>query len=96
MSIDVELVYFSGCPNVDHARSNLRSALTQLGRTPEWHEWNLDDATAPDRLLGFPSPAILIGGAHLYGDQPMDAGARACSALGAPPAGAIMEAIGGQ
>lgn len=93
MSINVELVYFTGCPNVDDARSNLRSAFTQLGRVPEWREWNLDDTDTPDRVRGFASPAILIRGAHLFGDRPMDPEARACSALGPPPAGAIVEAI---
>ena len=94
MSVDVELVYFSGCPNVDDARSNLRSAFTQLGRSPEWREWNLDDTDTPDRVRGFASPAILVSGRHLYGDQPMEVGAQACVALGAPPAAAIMAAIG--
>ncbi|MFQ5549624.1 MAG: hypothetical protein ACE5FJ_00120 [Gemmatimonadales bacterium] len=90
---NVELVYFPGCPNVDDARANLRSAFAQLGRDPEWREWNLEDSDTPGRVRGFASPAILIRGQHIFGDRPMPEGALACSALGAPPAGAIMAAM---
>ena len=93
MATEIELVYFSGCPHVDDARGNLTSALQQLGRDPAWQEWDLDDSEAPDRVRGFASPTVLIGGVHLFGDQRLESRARACSASGAPAASAIVEAI---
>ncbi len=32
----VELVYFTGCPNADKARENIRSALREIGRAEHW------------------------------------------------------------
>ncbi|MFQ5529051.1 MAG: hypothetical protein ACE5FP_01755 [Gemmatimonadota bacterium] len=90
----VELVYFSGCPNVDEARANLRSALQQPGREPEWREWNIDDAETPDRVRGFASPAVLIDGEHVRGDGRADGGIPACSIAGAPTPAEIVGAIG--
>jgi hypothetical protein len=93
MTASVELVYFSGCPNVEAARSNLRAAFADLGTDPGWCEWNLDDADVPDRVRGFASPSVLVAGRHVMGDEPSDCGANACSALGAPPASVIVTAV---
>lgn len=92
----IELVYFSGCPNVEDARVNLRAALVELGRDPLWQEWNVDDGEAPDRVRGFASPAVLVGGVHVLGEQPLESQGAACSASGAPPASVIAEAIASQ
>lgn len=93
MNNSVELIYFTGCPNIDSARESLRDAFEKLGRPPTWQEWNLDDADAPERVRGFASPSVLVSGEHVLGDEPSDCGANACSALGAPAAIAIVEAI---
>ena len=93
MISEIELVYFSGCPNVEDARANLRAVLVDLGRDPHWQEWNVDDSEAPDRVRGFASPAVLVGGIHVLGEQPLESQAAACSASGPPPASVIAEAI---
>ncbi len=93
MTANVELIYFSGCPNVESARTHLREAFAELGSDADWREWNLDDAGAPERVRGFASPAVLVGGRHIMGDEAVESGANSCSALGAPPAAAIVAAI---
>lgn len=93
MNRDVELVYFSGCPNVEDARDNLRTALTRLGLDPRWREWDLGDSEAPERVRGFASPSVLVGGVHVCGDQPLESGANACSASGAPAPSVIIAAL---
>ncbi len=93
MISEVELVYFSGCPNVEDARTSLRSAFAELGRDPMWQEWNVDEDEAPDRVRGFASPAVLVGGTHVLGEQPLASHAAACNASGAPPVSVIAEAI---
>ncbi|MGH8128585.1 MAG: thioredoxin family protein [Gammaproteobacteria bacterium] len=58
----VELVYFTGCPNVAAARGAIREAMTAEGLTAEWREWNRDDAATPDALRGYGSPTVLVDG----------------------------------
>ncbi len=93
MNADVELVYFSGCPNVNDARGKLGDALRELGRDAVWQEWNLDDSDVPERVRGFASPAVLVAGRHVMGDEPVESGANSCSASGAPPTDAIVAAL---
>ena len=46
----VELVYFTGCPNTDKARENIRSAFRETGRAEHWVEWDLEDGATPEAL----------------------------------------------
>ena len=93
MTSEIELVYFTGCPNVEVARTNLSTALAELGQDAHWHEWNLDDSGAPERVRGFASPAVLVGGVHVAGDQPLASPANSCNALGAPLVSIIRRAL---
>ena len=38
---NIELVFFQGCPNADHARENLREALQSTGGDVTWTEWDV-------------------------------------------------------
>ena len=58
----VELVYFTGCPNTDRARENIRSALREIGRAEQWVEWDLEDGATPERYRSYGSPTVLVGG----------------------------------
>lgn len=84
----IELLHFTGCPNVDRARSALARAMETLGGSFEVEERDGD----------FPSPTILVDGVDVMG-APLVTG-RACRldvptedrvlaalrrALGAPP-----------
>lgn len=93
METDVELIFFTGCPNVESARDSLRTAFEELGRAAAWQEWDLEGPGVPERVRGFASPAILVGGRHVLGEEPGETEARACSARGAPSAAAIVEAL---
>jgi hypothetical protein len=88
----IELVYFTGCPHVDAARAELRSALSALGLPAEWREWDQAHPETPPRVLGYGSPTVLIGGLDVTGMPSANAG-RACRADGIPPAIAIAAAL---
>ena len=84
----IDLVYFSGCPHVDAARGAVRVALRAAGLPEEWREWNQTDPETPERLRGYGSPSVLVGGIDVTGAGPAGGGPRCCAG-GAPSAGAI-------
>ncbi len=88
----VELIYFTGCPNVESARANLRTALSAKGLTPEWREWNQTDADAPARVKQYGSPTVLVDDQDVTGAESV--AAMACRASGAPSADEILRALG--
>ena len=65
----VELVYFTGCPNVPATRELLRRCLGQLGVRDEIIEINTDTATVPDTYRRLGSPTVLIDGADVLGNH---------------------------
>ncbi len=89
---NVELVYFTGCPNVETARANLKTALSTKGLPLEWLEWNQLDSEAPTRVKGLSSPTVLVHGQDVSNSQP--AIAMACRADGAPSVDEILDALG--
>ncbi len=90
-SPSVELIYFTGCPNVESARANLRAALSAKGLTPEWREWNQTDAGAPARVMQYGSPTVLVDDEDVAGAESV--AAMACRASGAPSADEILDAL---
>lgn len=88
----IELVYFSGCPHVDLARANVEAALSRLGRSRLWAEWDLGDPGTPTRVRGHASPTVLVGGRDVAGDAPAS-DALSCRAQGAPSVEQIARAI---
>ena len=63
----IDLVYFEGCPHVDHARNALRRALAAAGRPLDWREWRADDPELPAHAIGFGSPSIFLDGIEVTG-----------------------------
>ena len=88
----LELVYFSGCPNVEAARDNIRAALGEVGGHDEWAEWDLEEAATPDRYKAFGSPTVLVDGQDVLGSPGTGTGL-SCSAGGAPSVPQIVEAL---
>ena len=88
----VELIYFKGCPNVESARANLRTALSEKGLTPEWREWDQTDDSAPARVKQYGSPTVLVDDEDVTGAESV--AAMACTASGAPSADQILRALG--
>ena len=66
----VELVYDNGCPNVALARANLIRAFEQAGLSQRWTEWERSSPNTPQRVRGFPSPTVLVGGRDVAGFEP--------------------------
>jgi mercuric ion transport protein len=92
--LEIDLVYFDGCPHVDRARRHLAAALKSDARP--WREWNLSDATTPERFRRYGSPTILVDGADVAGEAEAGAvGAMACRVAGAPSVAAIRSALDG-
>jgi hypothetical protein len=90
----VEIVYFPGCPHATTARANVEAALRASGLAPRWQEWNLEDPAVPSRLIGYPSPSVLVGGQAISGDAPArGSGGLACRAEGAPAIEQIVAAL---
>ena len=74
----VELVYFTGCPNTDRARENIRSALREIGRAKQWVEWDLEDGATPERYRSYGSPTVLVGGKDVADAQAAATGLVQC------------------
>ncbi|HEX5314642.1 MAG TPA: hypothetical protein VFX38_07045 [Gammaproteobacteria bacterium] len=89
----VELVYFSGCPQVAAAREALRVALAAEGLPCRWREWDRDDPAIPPPLRRCASPTILVNGRDV---EPAVVDAAACrvfSQAAAPWDRSVREAI---
>lgn len=86
---DVELVYFTGCPNVAYARENLRAALTRAGLPCQWREWDLEDGSTPRALRRHPSPTVLVDGRDVMGEG--ESSAMACRTGPVPSVASILD-----
>jgi len=73
----VELIYFTGCRHLDRTR---------------WQEWDQYNSTTPERVQGYASPTVLVGGRDVTGGERTNA-APACRAAGGPSAGVIRAAL---
>lgn len=94
----VELLYFTGCPQVDAARQALRAALEAEGLAPAWQEWNGDDARTPADRRGYGSPTVLVDGrdvatAPAAGDRCCRIYREGAALRGAPGAATIRAAL---
>ena len=92
LDVQIDLVYFSGCPNVDAARAGVRAALRSAGLPETWREWDQTDPATPDALCDYASPTVLVGGVDVTGAGPGSGGLRCCAG-GAPSAAAIGAAL---
>ncbi len=93
MNKQARLLYFEGCPNVEAARENLRTALGHARLPKNWEETDLKSSDCPERWRGFPSPTVLIDGADVVSGAQEQSGAAACRANGAPGRDEIEKAL---
>lgn len=70
MTVEIDLVFFEGCPHVDAAREALGQGLALVGRHQAWREWRSDDPALPPFAAGFGSPSIFIGRREVTGASP--------------------------
>ena len=96
-SCSVELVYFSGCPNVGLARDNIRAALVEVGRDDRWVEWDQEETATPARYKPFSSPTVLVNGQDVQDvmGAPGTGMGRSCRVGDTPSAHQIVQAIRG-
>jgi hypothetical protein len=80
--MQIDFVFFEGCPRAATARGRLRAALAGVGQPPTWTEWDSESPSTPDRLRGFASPTILIDGVDVEGKTPMSGSG--CAVGGGP------------
>ncbi len=98
----VELIFFQGCPNVEEAREQLSRALAEIGRPPQWQEWERDDPAGPAYASAYGSPTILVDGKDVAGVAAAE-GADCCrlyrgsdgSLAGVPSVEQIVDALRG-
>ena len=69
----VELVHFTGCPNVPAMRERLRRCLDRCGIDSPIVELNTDDPATPPACRAFASPAVLIDGVDVLAGTVSDA-----------------------
>jgi hypothetical protein len=91
--VRVELVYFTGCPNVPPMRELLRRCLAQIGVSEEVFEINTDTATVPESYRQLGSPTVLVDGVDVLGNH--SGGAESCR-LQLPTEAQLMAALGGR
>lgn len=62
MKLQIELVYDTGCPNVDPARDVLSEVCRELDVPAVWTEWNSEAADCPPHARNLGSPSVLVNG----------------------------------
>ena len=87
----VELVYFTGCPNVEAARTHIRAALLSVHLPVVWREHDQSDVTTDDRWRQWPSPTVLVDGRDVTGATPSSGAS--CRASGAADVNSIVAAL---
>jgi hypothetical protein len=90
----IELLGSPDCPHVHTVRSNLKTALADLGLASALREVNQGSLHPEDERRGYPSPTILVNGRDLYGMSPTNASCR-LFIEGIPSAAAIAKRIAG-
>ena len=70
--LKVELIFDSDCPNVPAARNQLTKALTKVGLSPQWQEWDRADTKSPAYTQNYASPSILVNGHDVAGGESLD------------------------
>jgi copper chaperone CopZ len=88
-----QLVFFTGCPNVEPARAALRDALVAENLDTAIEEIDVVAPGAPAWARGWGSPTILINGKDLAGQLPSSAPACRLYQGGAPSVREIRDRI---
>lgn len=79
MPIQVELLYFDGCPNHEGTRELVRRITNELGIVPELRLVEVPDAEAAESLHFLGSPTVRVNGRDVEpGAQERDSFQHAC------------------
>jgi hypothetical protein len=74
--VRVDLVYFTGCPNVAPMRELLSRCLARVYHDTKVIEVNTDDPSTAESYRSLPSPTVLVDGVDVLGGD--TDGAAAC------------------
>jgi hypothetical protein len=89
--MEIDLVFFDGCPHVVTARQRLTSVLASMGSAVRWREWDTAASSTPDHLRAYSSPTILVNGVDVERKPPtIGAG---CAVGGGPSVEMLRTAI---
>jgi hypothetical protein len=86
--MQIDFLYFEGCPHAASARERLRDALSAMGAAVQWNEWDTGSDSTPEPLKGYASPTILINGVDVERKAPTSGAG--CAVGGGPS----LEALG--
>jgi len=89
--MQIDFLYFDGCPHAASARERLRDALSAVGDATQWREWDTGSAATPEPLRGFASPTILINGVDVERKAPTSGAG--CAVGGGPSMEALRAAL---
>lgn len=100
MELNIKLVFFKGCPNVEEVRKNINEAIIELElglkqiKIEEIDTSKEGSSQELRELKGFPSPTILINNIDMDTGKPEPQGESGCCRFGkAQEVGLIKEAI---
>lgn len=68
--MQIDLLFFEGCPHATTARERLREALARVGAPVRWGEWDTELAATPAHLRGYSSPTVLVNGVDVERKSP--------------------------
>ncbi len=89
--LQIDLVFFEGCPHAATARERLREVLATLGSSAVWNEWDTEDAATPSHFRGYSSPTVLVNGIDVEGKSPTSGAG--CAVGGGPSVEALRNAF---
>lgn len=89
--MQIDFLYFEGCPHAAPARQRLRDALSAMGAVAHWSEWDTGSASTPEPLRGYASPTILINGVDV--EQKAPTSGAGCTVGGGPSLEALRAAL---
>lgn len=78
-AMDIEFLYFDGCPVTPRMRANLEAALATMGdASVSFRATDLELLEPDDARLRYASPTVLVEGRDLMGEPPAAAPGLAC------------------
>jgi hypothetical protein len=89
--MQIDFLYFDGCPHAAPARERLRDALSAMGAPVQWSEWDTGSASTPEPLRGYASPTILINGIDVERKAPTSGAG--CAVGGGPSLDVLRAAL---
>lgn len=89
--MQIDLVYFEGCPHAASARQRLRDALASLESSARWSEWDTGADATPGHLRGYSSPTVLVNGVDV--EQKAPASGAGCAVGGGPSLERLRDAL---